>query len=325
MVKNTKKSRNNQKNERIGKTKLNNDGQLMKIVEYNSYYDIVVEFYDEFKTIVDSRWDAFQKGSIRNPNYYSDRIGIERLNVQGCAMKCIEYNGYYDVTIEFQDEFKYRTKTNWGEFNKGKIRNPYFKKIFGVGMTGIKYPVTKDGENTKEYVTWYHVLNRCYDSISKEKYPTYKDVTCCKEWLLYENFYEWLHEQENFEKWINLNRSAIDKDILIKGNKIYSPDTCCLVPYHVNGLFCKSNATRGELPIGVRLTKNKYYTAECCVNNNSHRIFLGNYDTPEEAFQSYKIYKENLIKQIAQEEYNKGTITKRCYEAMMNYQVEITD
>lgn len=324
MKNNTKESRDKQKNERLGITKLNNDGDLMKIVEYNSYYNIIVEFQDEHKERVNSRWDSFKKGSIRNPHYFN-RIGIQKLNNQGCLMKCIEYNGYYNVVIEFQDEFKYRTKINWGEFNKGEIRNPYFKQIFGVGMTGIKYPVKINNKNTKEYSTWYNMLRRCFDKKVKERNSTYKDVTCCKEWLLFENFYEWLHSQENFDKWINLNRSDIDKDILIKGNKIYSPDTCCLVPHNINGLFCKSNATRGNLPIGVRLNKNKSYTAECCINNNNSQKFLGDYDTPEEAFYVYKEFKENLIKQIAQEEYNKGNITKKCYDAMMNYQVEITD
>lgn len=42
-------------------------------------------------------------------------------------------------------------------------------------------------------------------------------------------------------------------------------------------------------------------------------------------FKNGKDYKEDLIKKIAEQEYKNGTIIKKCYEAMMSYNVEITD
>ena len=134
-----------------------------------------------------------------------------------------------------------------------------------------------------------------------------------------------MHNQDNFDKWLNGNRWTIDKDILIKGNKIYSPNTCCLVPENVNTLFTKCNAIRGNLPIGVRKCGNKFQ-AICMNHFTNKQRYIGSYSTPTEAFYSgYKPYKENLIKQVAKEEYSKGNITKMCYDAMMNYEVEITD
>lgn len=44
-----------------------------------------------------------------------------------------------------------------------------------------------------------------------------------------------------------------------------------------------------------------------------------------EAFEAYKIYKELIIKQVAKEEFDIGNITKKCYDAMIHYEVEITD
>lgn len=38
-----------------------------------------------------------------------------------------------------------------------------------------------------------------------------------------------------------------------------------------------------------------------------------------------KKHKEEIIKRVAEDEYSKGRITKICYDAMMNYEVEITD
>lgn len=177
----------------------------------------------------------------------------------------------------------------------------------------------------REYYTWAHMIERCFDEKLKTKQPAYKDIKCCEEWLNYENFYEWLHSQPNFDKWYNGKRWALDKDILNKGNKVYSPENCCLIPQSVNCLFLKREALRGKYPIGVTY-KNDGFVA-CC--NNSligKREELGSYSTPENAFYfGYKPYKEKIIKQVAEIEYESGNITEECYKAMMEYQVEITD
>ena len=89
-------------------------------------------------------------------------------------------------------------------------------------------------------------------------------------------------------------------------------------------LFVKANAIRGNLPIGVRRQKNSNKFESYCTYDNKF-YYLGTYTTSEKAFYTYKEYKENLIKKVAEEEYCKGNIIKSCYEAMMKYQVEITD
>lgn len=246
------------------------------------------------------------------------------LNYQGRSMKIIEYIDANNITIEFQDEYKAKVRTSYGNFKKGSIKNPYFPSVHGVGMIGNKYSIRINGSLTKEYNVWRHMLARCFDKKFKEENSSYKNVTCCKEWLYYENFYEWLHLQENFDKWTHNRKWAIDKDIIVKGNKIYSPDTCCLIPQNVNNLFIKQHLVRGKYPIGVSYNENKKrYDVHCSLNHKC--IYLGSFATLEEAFCVYKQYKENIIKKVAQEEYDKGNITRVCYEAMMNYEVEITD
>jgi hypothetical protein len=167
---------------------------------------------------------------------------------------------------------------------------------------------------------------RCLDKKEKErdKSVTYKEVVCCEEWLLYENFYEWIHNQKNFKKWLN-GKFTLDKDILVKGNKFYSPETCCLVPENVNKLFIKHGNARGEYPIGVVYHKASNSFVAQAHDGTGKQVYLGCYDTPEKAFLAYKTYKEALIKQVAKIEYENENITKECYEAMMKYEVEITD
>lgn len=252
-----------------------------------------------------------------------NRLGEERHNHQGCLMKVIEYNRVDDILVEFQDEYKGIVHTQYKSFMKGNVKNPYYPMMLGVGMLGSKYPSKINDITTKEYDLWKSMIYRCFDKKTKDKNPTYKNATCCKEWLNYENFYEWLHSQENFNNWSD-NRWNVDKDILIKGNKFYSPETCFLVPCNVNSLFINKSNYRGDLPIGVKRSGNSFL-ARCSNPITGRREYLGSYSTSYYAFLAYKKYKEDLIKQIAKIEYGKGNISKQCYEAMINYQVEITD
>ena len=267
---------------------------------------------------------------IRKDTKLSERLEEKRLNKQGCLATIIEYNGANDMVVQFQDAYKEKVHTSYRHFLSGDVENPYYPSVYGVGILGAKYPAKINKKMTKEYDTWFQMIRRCFDKKVKDKQPTYKDVTCCEEWLLFENFYEWLHSQPNFDKWYrgryNKERWCLDKDILIKGNKVYSPETCCLVPNNVNVLFTNRKNYRGNLPIGVIRHGNKFCAK--CMNpftDNKSQEYLGDYSTPEEAFQAYKKYKESIIKQVAELEYSKGNITKQCYEAMMNYEVEFTD
>lgn len=255
-----------------------------------------------------------------------NHLNETKLNNQGCLMKIVEDNGSSNIVVEFQDEYKYRKHTIYANFKSGSIRNPYYPSIYGFGITGCKYPTKENGVSTKQYNAWIDMLKRCFIEKTKDKQPSYKDVECCEEWINFETFCDWLYNQQNFDKWKNGCRWAIDKDILVKRNKIYSPQTCCLVPQNVNCLFLKREAERGEYPIGVRYREDDGFIAVCRNPFTDSAEELGYYSTPEKAFYlGYKPYKEKIIKQVAQIEYNNGNITKQCYQAMMKYEVEIDD
>lgn len=252
------------------------------------------------------------------------RLGETKYNKQGVLMQIIEYNNANDISVKFDNGYNTIVYHNtYKNFKNGLIKDPYHPSLYGVGITGAKYQSRINYEMTPEYSIWFGMMTRCYKPNHK-KHKSYYECKVCQEWLLFENFYEWLHSQDNFNKCTNENYNGweIDKDILFKNNKIYSPSTCCLVPHIVNSLFIKRKDYRGDLPIGVAMHNGKYL-AQC--HNSNNYIYLGIYNTITEAFQAYKNYKENLIKQAAQEEYSKGNITKQCYEAMMKYKVEITD
>lgn len=252
-------------------------------------------------------------------------LGKTNYNSQGYLMTLTEYNGYNDIVVEFAEPYSCKVKTGTRHFLNGSVNNPYAPTVFDVGIVGNKYPkIIKDTKKQcKEYSIWYSMMRRCFSQYFKNQFPTYKDVSCDPIWFYYEHFYDWIHQQENYEAIKGLNYN-IDKDILIKGNKYYSPERCVLVPQNVNKLLTKNNARRGKYPIGVIFEENRgYYSAYC--NDGAKQRHLNYYTTAEKAFIAYKEYKENVIKRIASEEFKKGTITKECYEALINYKVEITD
>lgn len=242
---------------------------------------------------------------------FKDRTGEVGINKFGSKMIIEKYNGSQDVLIRFINN-NYKTVSTYANFKKGLIRNPFDITVYNIGYIGEGIYKTKENSKiTKEYDIWTNMLRRCYSG----EFPRYKNVTVCEEWLNFQNFAKWYNE--NYYK-VESQRMELDKDILNKGNNIYSPETCVIVPQRINTLFTKGEAIRGSLPIGVEFNKkDKKYRISC---SNNH---TGYYDTAEEAFQGYKIFKEKLIKQIA-EEYKKQ-IPENLYKAMITYEVEITD
>lgn len=185
--------------------------------------------------------------------------------------------------------------------------------IFGVGINDLQ-----NTKGTSFYKAWFSMLTRCYNKqLQITKHKSYVDCSVCEEWLTLSNFKEWFENPENGYR----DGYHLDKDILVKGNRIYSPETCCFVPNEINSLFTKSNALRGKYPIGVIVSPYNKFIAKL----SGQRTYLGSYDTPEEAFNAYKQAKEKHIKEIAQKYFNEGKITERVYNALMKYEVELTD
>lgn len=244
-----------------------------------------------------------------------ERIGTTAFNRHGSLMEVVEYNEYSDITVQFNNG--YSVHTNWKAFEMGKVANPFDKTLFGTGYFGEgEYQSFKNGEFTPQYIAWQAMMNRCYNSTLER----YEGCSVAEEWHNFQNFAKW-YDANYYE--IQEERMELDKDILIKGNKLYSPETCVYVPRFINCLFTKSDKIRGELPIGVSREKKTGMYRSRCNNGKKETIYLGLFKSPEDAFKAYKNYKEKIIKKIA-EEY-KRVIPKKLFDAMTTYIVEITD
>lgn len=225
------------------------------------------------------------------------------------------------ISPEYDWTFEHATYNN---FKKGKIKCPYEPRTFGMGYLGEgKYKTRENGKKTDEYIIWCGILRRCYDPKFHKKEPTYKGCKVEDYLLNFQHMCEWI--DKNYYE-IPGEKMELDKDILCKGNKIYSRETCIFVPKRINSLFVKRDNARGDTSIGVDQLSSGNYEVRCN-DGYGKRIYLGTYSTEEEAFQIYKKYKEKVIKETIDS--YEGKIPEPFYsrlrKAMYNYEVEIDD
>lgn len=237
------------------------------------------------------------------------KIGEIRKNNFGTDMQIISYGKHGNVRVKFLDTYGYETETIYNNFKKGQIRNPYDKTVYGVGYLGEgDYKVYIDQKHLEpRYNVWRTLLGRCCTERHREQFKAYGNCEVCEEWLNYQVFSKWY--EENFYQ-VGTERMHIDKDILIPGNRLYSPDTCMIVPQRINMLFLHKPNKFG-LPNGVKPRAHGKYLAEY------KKKFLGVFDSIGEAELAHEEEKKKAITKIA-EEY-KDKIPTKLYKALLDW------
>ena len=181
------------------------------------------------------------------------------------------------------------------------------KLVCGVGVNDLPYrtqvneDVTKDGGKRilksvfrcKYYAAWKRMLERCYSKKSLESYPSYIGTSVCSEWLYATAFKKWMEQQDWHGK-------CLDKDIIVPGSKLYSPETCAFVLNATNSFVTARDASRGDYPIGVDLYKRTgRYRASCRNPFTGKQEHLGYFSTPEEAHEDWRKRKHELAQLVA--------------------------
>ena len=247
-------------------------------------------------------------------------LGKKYITKDGYKIVVVDYINYHNAIVEFPNG--YRRTAHMNAVKHGRVPTPYHPTVYGVGFLGEgDYPKSIDGKHSPAYIKWHSMMARCYSKTTKKTHPTYKDCTVCEEWHNFQNFAKW-YEENYYE--IDNETMCLDKDILIKGNKVYSPQTCVFVPNDINVLFIKKHNHRGEYPMGVSYHKNdKKYCSRCSNPLLKETVTIGRFETPDLAFSHYKEYKESLIKEVAN--IYKEKIPHNLYVAMYRYEVDIED
>ena len=252
----------------------------------------------------------------------NEKLGQTVMQNCGELAFIVEYVSSKDITVQFKATGEL-VKTRYGDFVKGNVKSHFTATVFGVGIKGLEPAKDENGNVLDTYRCWQNMLQRCYSAKYQEKHQTYKGCYVCNEWLYYPNFKNW-YDNNYYE--INNKTAHLDKDILVKNNKVYSPATCIFVPDFINKLFVKKQNNRGAFPIGISYDKaSKKYRAQLSIFKDGKKTtkYLGCFDTPDEAFEAYKRAKEDYIKEVADE--YKDKIPAELYKAMYDYRVDIND
>ena len=172
------------------------------------------------------------------------------------------------------------------------------KLIFGVGVNDSVYNVYKYVNNTlvwkcPYYTSWVSILRRSYSQFCHKKNPAYIGCAVCEEWHLFSTFKSWMEVQEWEDK-------HLDKDLLKRGNRVYSPETCVFISGTLNSFMTERGAKRGEYPVGVHLHKpNGKFASQCRNPFTLKKENLGMFDYPHQAHAAWLIRKQQLAFELA--------------------------
>jgi hypothetical protein len=317
---------------KIGEVFKNKKGLDFEVVEYVKSHKVKIKFLGSGFEV----WSAvkeIKKGSIRDwiatpllPAAKYVRTGIKRKpavevgeiveNFYGCKFEVIELLDDAKCRVKFLDSFGYEKVVLRNDAKRG-IRNPFRRSVAGIGYIGDGW--YSPANSRQVFTIWSNMIVRCYDEESLKKNITYVGCSVDGRWHCFQDFASWCEAQPEF---VNNKDWCLDKDIIERGNKIYSPDKCSFVPRDINNLFTLRGNERGEYPLGVHKER-KYGRFIAQVNKGGKRVCLGRFDTPEEAFVVYKAAKEEVIKNLAVT--YKDSINKAVYESLINWNIEVTD
>lgn len=221
------------------------------------------------------------------------------------------------MVVKFDDGFV--TTTARQMIDKGSVKSPNYPIVAGIGYLGVgPHKPRRDGKITLEYNTWVGMLHRCYSGKRLLKGITYVDKFVRSEWYCFQNFAEWCQTAIGFgnDGW------ELDKDLILKDNCYYGPDTCAYVPKDLNIILKSSSKKRGQYPIGVtKVDEERKYRSVIYVDGASK--IIGRFETAIEAFNCYKEAKEQSIKQRALK--YKDSLDIRVFNSLMNWEINIDD
>lgn len=183
--------------------------------------------------------------------------------------------------------------------------------VFGVGINDVNYKihikeptgeVYKDGSNKYRivwrcpyYSKWVSMLGRCYDEKYLKKNPSYKGCTVCEEWKYFSNFKSWMEKQA----W---EGKHLDKDLLAKGNRIYSPETCVFIDAKVNNFIASDYSSRGSNFLGVSVYNDKFRVRIQNILSGKYESF-GLFNNEKDAAKVWLEQKHVLSCSLADSEY----------------------
>ena len=280
-----------------------------------------------------SELPEIQESSQKSPNISKSITGYKKIEVNdvfksnfGGEFTVIKVVNQELITVVFNDDFQYETLTTSWAIKTGGVKNPFARRLFNVGYFGVGSFKACHGsksagaKSTLEYATWVNMLSRCYyeKEISAIKgYHTYNDVTVDDSWFNFQVFAEWYVKEANrihkIDPTLKLN---LDKDLINPKSRVYSKDTCCLIPAELNtGIIVKQNVKNNTMPSTfIKASNGKYQVSFSAMNSS---IKLTDFTTELECVVAFIAAKEKSIKLLAHKYIN--ILPENVYTILADY------
>lgn len=239
-------------------------------------------------------------------------IGDIFTNGEGCSYVVIDYKNSQEATVKFDDVSGFETTTNVSNIKKGSIKNPFYPSVYGIGFIGVGRHKSKvDGRNTLAYSTWIGMFIRCYRKNIKQSDISYIGCLVAPEWHNFQNFADWYEGHDSYGLSYHL-----DKDLLKKGNRVYSPELCCLIPPELNAAIVNPAPSSTGLPVGVNLCK-RSGRFRVRVNEKGVSRYIGRFDSVDAARAAYVEAKECHIKALAKDWQSR--VAENVYNSLISW------
>lgn len=220
----------------------------------------------------------------------------------------VDYINHKNLMVKFEDGNIFPVRT--GDIKNGEVKNPLQPSYCGVGFMGVGKHSLKSLAGTK----WMSMMKRCYDPKYLARKPTYIGCSVESSWHNFQNFAQWFESLDyNADDW------ELDKDLLIRGNKVYSESSCVMLPRHINcAINIYKSDKNSELPAGVTTTNSiGKFRAQCQVGDGQEYSSVST--SVDYCFQWYKEKKMEQLRGLA--EYWKEYLDPRAYCALVNFEV----
>lgn len=184
------------------------------------------------------------------------------------------------------------------------------KLVYGVGINDADYVTRTSSWTCPFFRKWKDMLARCYSEYENTRHPTYLECYVVDEWLYFSRFKLWMEQQD----W---QGKALDKDILVRGNKEYGPSTCVFVSAQLNGFLVEK--VSGDLPVGASILRGKFQSR--CAEFGKGQKYLGVFDTAIEAHKAWLFFKLEQAYILAAQQTDKR-VAKALIDRYENYKLE---
>ena len=183
-------------------------------------------------------------------------------------------------------------------------------KIDGKWAKYVPNPLTL----TQAYQTYNAMVSRTKTGGKVQaRYPTY--IGASNGFEDFQTFADWATQQVGY----GVPGFHLDKDLLVPGNKVYSPETCCFLPGEINNALRRGRSSKkSDCPVGIHHNNKNGLAA--CIGIHGKTVFLASTPTSTKADMAHlsRVYekaKSAYLNALAVE--HQLNLDPRAFEALM--------